>query len=53
MGVGGEDQERFRGLRVDRVHLPFDVYARIQSQKAPDLGTQVRAISSQLVKQEA
>jgi hypothetical protein len=30
-GVSGEDQERFRGLRIDRVPLPFDVHPRIQS----------------------
>lgn len=28
-GVSGEDQERFCGLRVDRVPLPFDVHARV------------------------
>jgi hypothetical protein len=28
-GVSGEDQERFCGLRIDRVPLPFDVRTRI------------------------
>jgi putative transposase len=28
-GVSGEDQERFCGLRIDRVPLPLDVHARI------------------------
>ena len=28
-GVSGEDQERFCGLRIDRVPLPFDVHTRI------------------------
>jgi hypothetical protein len=28
-GVSGEDQERFCGLRIDRVPLPFNVHTRI------------------------
>jgi hypothetical protein len=36
-GASGEDQERFCGLRIDRVPLPFDVHTRIQSRKAADL----------------
>ena len=28
-GVSGEDQERFCGLRIDRVPLPCDVHTRI------------------------
>jgi hypothetical protein len=28
-GVGGESQERFCGLRIDRGPLPFDVHASI------------------------
>ncbi len=28
-GISGEDQERFCGLRIDRVPLPFDVRTRI------------------------
>ena len=28
-GVSGEDQERFCGLRIDRVPLPYDVQTRI------------------------
>jgi putative transposase len=28
-GVSGEDQERFCGLRIDRLPLPFDVHTRI------------------------
>ena len=28
-GIGGEHQERFCGLRIDRVALPFDVHTRI------------------------
>jgi hypothetical protein len=28
-GVSGEDQERFCGLRIDRVPLPRDVHTRI------------------------
>ena len=27
--VSGEDQERFCGLRIDRVPLPFDVDTRV------------------------
>jgi hypothetical protein len=36
-GVSAEDQERFCGLRIDRVPLPFDVHARIWGQKAANL----------------
>jgi hypothetical protein len=28
-GASGEDQERFCGLRIDRVPLPYDVQTRI------------------------
>ena len=48
-GVSGEDQERFCGLRIDRIPFPFDVHTRIQSRKTADLGEKVRATSSMCV----
>jgi hypothetical protein len=42
-GVSGENQERFCGLRIDRVPLPFDVHTRMGRRKAGDLGEQVCA----------